>query len=212
MLITSIYYILSFCTCANLVKSYKLLNINISNEIWRAPIAATLLGGLLVLLFNILSCAILIKKTVNKGSPGFGYGFVCAFCFTLAFFCLLCGLVLDGFKDVVKGQLEVKLADTWSKYNTGTYIGTIGFAYICFVMFILFFFSLVIFQGAVTEELGLPPVRPVNPYARMDNPYAGGVGMNMGMGMQDPNMVGVPGMMMMMPGQQGMMMPAGKGM
>jgi len=47
---------------------------------------------------------------MNKGSPGFGYGFVCAFCFTLAFFCLLCGLVLDGFKDVVKLQLEVKCA------------------------------------------------------------------------------------------------------
>lgn len=55
-LITSIFYILSFATCANLVKSYKLLNIEISNEIWRAPVAASLLGGLLVLLFNIASC------------------------------------------------------------------------------------------------------------------------------------------------------------
>jgi hypothetical protein len=32
---------------------------------------------------------------------------VCDFCFTLAFFCLLCGLVLDGFKDVVREQLQV---------------------------------------------------------------------------------------------------------
>jgi uncharacterized membrane protein YhaH (DUF805 family) len=54
--VTSIFYILSFCTCANLVRSYKLLNIEVSNEIWRAPVAASLLGGLLVLLFNILSC------------------------------------------------------------------------------------------------------------------------------------------------------------
>lgn len=39
--------------------------------------------------------------------------------------------------------------------HTGTYLGTIGFAYLCFVMFLLFFFALVVFQGAVTEELGL---------------------------------------------------------
>lgn len=48
------------------------------------------------------------RKSIQKGGPGFGYGFVCAFCFTLAFFCLLCGLVLDGFKDVVQDQLAVK--------------------------------------------------------------------------------------------------------
>jgi hypothetical protein len=33
---------------------------------------------------------------------------VCAFCFTLAFFCLLCGLVLDGFRETVRDQLAVK--------------------------------------------------------------------------------------------------------
>lgn len=90
------------------VQSYKLLDISISNQIWRAPVAAALLGGLLVLLFNLLSCAILIRKSIEKRGPGLGYGFVVAMCFTLAFFVLLCGLVLDGFKDVVKGELEVK--------------------------------------------------------------------------------------------------------
>lgn len=49
----------------------------------------------------------------------------------------------------------VAVADSWSKVNTGTYLGTIGFAYLCFVMFLLFFFALVVFQGAVNEELGL---------------------------------------------------------
>lgn len=43
----------------------------------------------------------------------------------------------------------------WTKVNTGTFLGTIGFAYLSFVMFILFFFGLVIFQSAVNEELGL---------------------------------------------------------
>lgn len=133
--------------------------------------------------------AILIRKSIQKAGPGFGYGFVCAFCFTLAFFCLLCGLVLDGFKDTVKTQMQVKLADSWSQYNTGEYLGTIAFAYICFVMFSLFFFALIFFQGAVNEELGLPPVRPNNMghYAKMD-PYA--------MGLQDPNLMGVPGRVM----------------
>jgi hypothetical protein len=42
-------------------QSYRLLEIPVSNEIWRAPIAASLLGGALVLLFNLSSCAILIK-------------------------------------------------------------------------------------------------------------------------------------------------------
>jgi hypothetical protein len=49
------------CACAALLQSYKQLDIDISNEIWRAPVAASCLGGLLVLLFNILSCGILIK-------------------------------------------------------------------------------------------------------------------------------------------------------
>jgi hypothetical protein len=47
------------------------------------------------------------------------------------------------------------VAGTWTKVNTGTYLGTIGFAYLSFVMFILFFFGLVLFQSAVNEELGL---------------------------------------------------------
>lgn len=174
------------------------------------------------------------SKSIEKRGPGVGYGFVVAMCFTLAFFVLLCGLVLDGFKDVVHDDLEVKrehqgrrlsrrwqwvcgsrgcvvraafqprprrrggclrgleragtpaaaagparleacwcsgsppplppgapplpprtVAGTWSKYNTGEYVGTIAFAYICFVMFIAFFFALIVFQSAVSEELGI---------------------------------------------------------
>jgi len=62
MVVTGIYYILSFITTANLIKSYKLLDKSMStNYIWRAPMAAALLGGLLVLLFNIVSCTVLIR-------------------------------------------------------------------------------------------------------------------------------------------------------
>jgi hypothetical protein len=47
-------------------QSYKLLSISISNQIWRAPVAASVLGGLLVLLFNLLSCAILIRRVAVR--------------------------------------------------------------------------------------------------------------------------------------------------
>jgi hypothetical protein len=80
---------------------------------------------------------------------------MCAMCFTLAFFTLLCGLVLDGFKDVVASELEVKLSGSWSKVNTGQYVGATAFAYVCFVMFMAFFLALVLFQGAVSEQLGM---------------------------------------------------------
>jgi hypothetical protein len=36
----------------------------ISNNIWRAPIAACALGGLMVVLFNLLSCIVLIRQAV----------------------------------------------------------------------------------------------------------------------------------------------------
>lgn len=33
----------------------------ISNNIWRAPIAACALGGLMVVLFNLMSCIVLVR-------------------------------------------------------------------------------------------------------------------------------------------------------
>jgi hypothetical protein len=52
------------CDCPHeLLLLLQLLNIEISNEIWRAPVAASLLGGLLVLLFNIASCKCLSVLT-----------------------------------------------------------------------------------------------------------------------------------------------------
>lgn len=35
-----------------------------------------------------------------RSGPGFGYGFIMAWCFVMAFFCLLCGLVTSGFYPV----------------------------------------------------------------------------------------------------------------
>jgi hypothetical protein len=157
------------------------------NRVWRAPLAATLLGALLVFGFNMFSCIILIKKSINRSGPGFGYGFLVAFCFTLSFFCLLVGLIMDSFRDVVKTSLQgsetplrspraaivclpvrmhvpasprvpslTRCAETsWTKYSTEMYQGAEVFAFICFVMFMLFFLTLVIFQSAVTDHLGM---------------------------------------------------------
>ncbi len=59
-------------------------------------------------------CASLARsKSIEKRGPGVGYGFITAMCFTLAFFTLLCGLVLDGFKDVVSRQLAAQRELPW---------------------------------------------------------------------------------------------------
>ncbi|GLI62517.1 hypothetical protein VaNZ11_005173 [Volvox africanus] len=181
MIVTTLYYLLSAVTF------YKLLNAsqqsgNFSETLrtldryWRAPLASCLLGALLVFGFNIFSCCILLKKSINRSGPGFGYGFMVAFCFTLAFFCLLVGLVMDSFKVTIHNTLEGKNT-SWTKYSTELYVGAEVFAFICFVMFMLFFLTLVIFQGAVTDHLGIN-TEMNNPYVPMADPAA--LGLNAG--------------------------------
>jgi hypothetical protein len=43
-----------------------------------------------------------------RSGPGFGYGFIMAWCFVLSFFCFLCGLVTSGFYPVVTAQLQTR--------------------------------------------------------------------------------------------------------
>lgn len=175
MLFTTIYYLLSGVTAFKLVaaanqivaKDAKTL---VLNRVWRAPIAATGLAALLVFGFNMFSCCILIKKSLNRSGPGFGYGFMVAFCFTLSFFSLLVGLIMDSFREVVHTTLEGKVA-AWSKYTTELFIGTEVFAFLCFVLFILFFLALVIFQSAVSDQLGITQAMS-NPYVPLDVPAA----------------------------------------
>lgn len=189
-----------------------------------------------------------------KSGPGFGYGFIVAWAFVMSFFTLLCGLIIEGFKDVVVTQLEQRklphamhamvsppcvlqsatrmwavshcacrcicmvctwyavqsaktgltiidtcacqkisklplgrdssrccptmvlvycvgmalcpctklitdllccAEDGWTTVMSGAFKATYGFAYVVCVMFILFFLTLLIFQGAVTRELGI---------------------------------------------------------
>ena len=37
------------------------------------------------------------RKSINTSGPSFGYGFIMAWAFMMAFYTLLCGLVLDSF-------------------------------------------------------------------------------------------------------------------
>jgi len=164
MLVTTVYYILCFATANYIVQGFNELNagvkgsdvfkkLGVSNNIWRAPIASCVLGGILTLIFNLLGCIILLKKTINRGGPGFGYGFLTSFCFTISFFSLLCGLVLESFSQTALDQLSA--LPSWGTLQSGTYQACMGFAFLCFVMFLLFFLVLVIFQSAVSEQLGM---------------------------------------------------------
>lgn len=45
----------------NVTNKQAILQLGVKNNIWRAPIAACVLGGVLVLLFNLMGCIILLK-------------------------------------------------------------------------------------------------------------------------------------------------------
>ncbi|GLC40172.1 hypothetical protein PLESTM_001009900 [Pleodorina starrii] len=154
LLINAVYIVLTFATSNKIVNSYRhLQKFNLHETAWRAPIAATVLGGLMVLCFNIMSCAILIRKSINRSGPGFGYGFIMAWCFVLSFFCFLCGLITSGFYPIVQQKLEADT--TWSKIDTGAYVGTTVFSFICAAFYMFFFICLVVFQGGIMKQTGL---------------------------------------------------------
>lgn len=154
LLVSAVYVVLSFNTCDKLVYAAQQLDLKFSNNVWKAPIAAAAMGGFMVMLFQLLSCIILIRKSVHKfQGPGFGYGFIVAWCFVLSFFTLLCGLVMEGFQPIVSDQLQNQTY--WSEMDTGAFQGTYSFAYICSAMFLFFFLCLLVFQSGVTKQLGI---------------------------------------------------------
>jgi menaquinone-dependent protoporphyrinogen IX oxidase len=72
-LVDAVYVIMAWATATNLANASGNLHIEtwkdaqstvrsfVSNNIWRAPIAACALGGLMVVLFNLLSCIVLLR-------------------------------------------------------------------------------------------------------------------------------------------------------
>jgi hypothetical protein len=72
--VDAVYVVLLWTTADNLSRASGNLHIEagwqdagktvrafVSNNIWRAPIAAAALGGLMTLLFNLMSCFVLIR-------------------------------------------------------------------------------------------------------------------------------------------------------
>lgn len=131
---------------------------------WRAPLATCILSSLLVIGFDLMSCITLIKKSINRAGPGFGYGFIVAYAFCLSFFMLLCGLVLDCFRPKLASLSKdinwtaFNTSNTsfkWNHYDHTTVIGAEVFALINFVTFLLFAIVLVVLQAGVSEQLGI---------------------------------------------------------
>lgn len=72
-LVDAVYVIMAWATATNLANASGNLHIEtwkdaqstvrsfVSNNIWRAPIAACALGGLMVVLFNLMSCIVLLR-------------------------------------------------------------------------------------------------------------------------------------------------------
>lgn len=56
------------------------------------------------------NCACCRKSIAKKAGAGFGYGFIVGWCFVMAFFSLMCGLVMQGFTTTVENKLT---AGTW---------------------------------------------------------------------------------------------------
>lgn len=161
LLLNLIYIILTFITSSKMANCVNQEKVSLHDATWRAPGAAAVLGGLMVLMFDIMSCVILIRKSINRSGPGFGYGFLMAWCFVLSFFLFLCGLVLSGFSDVINQcpQIQNETFQKFSKYDAGLYRGTIVFAFICAAFYMFFFVCLVIFQGGIMKTTGLYDVR-----------------------------------------------------
>eukprot|EP00798_Chlamydomonas_sp_ICE-L_P021616 gene21616-28616_t len=167
-LISSIYVALALITFAKLWEASAEVFVDtadlVKNKIWRAPMASCLLSALLVIGFDLMSCITLIKKSINRAGPGFGYGFIVAFCFSLSSFLLLCGLVLDGFKKVVVDVLEQPGAvGSWTKYSSDLYMGTFVFAIITFCSFLLFGIALMVLQSGMSDHLGIEVTPKQNP-------------------------------------------------
>jgi len=61
----------------------------------------------------------------------------------------------------------------WTVFNTREYMGAVAFAYLCFLMFLAFSIALVVFQSAVSEELGIGSVQqpPPLPLQMAELPY-----------------------------------------
>lgn len=173
LLVTVFYVIVNFYTCSKLISyagnidfwntsdltAQNLKNVTASlfqdsHKIWRAPISATMLGGIMVLIYIVLSFIILLRKQIKRAGPGFGYGFVVAWCFVMSWFTLICALILDSFNKQAQRYYSQE-----SGWNQNAYVATYIVSYITAAMFMVFFVCMLLFQGGIEKRLGLAPTK-----------------------------------------------------
>jgi hypothetical protein len=70
-------------------------------------------------------------------------------------------------------------AENWTQLATGAFQACYGFSYVVAALFMLFFLILLVFQGAVTKELGIyDQMQSQKRLAEMNALASGGVHMN----------------------------------
>lgn len=152
--VTGAYCALSLLTFSNTFRAYD-DSPNSKSESIRAILAAAFFGSVMVFLYLFVSFCTLLGKTTFRSGAGFTYGFITSSSIHMAMMCLLCGLVLIGFKDHVENNFE-KDSDNvgieWSKIDTQIYKATFSMAFISTLMYLVFFVILVFDKGAVQKS------------------------------------------------------------
>lgn len=70
-------------------------------------------------------------------------------------------------------------AENWTQLATGAFQAAYGFSYVVAALFMLFFLILLVFQGAVTKELGIyDQMQSQKRLAEMNALASGGMHMN----------------------------------
>ncbi|GMH39593.1 hypothetical protein BSKO_07491 [Bryopsis sp. KO-2023] len=152
--VTGCYCALSLLTFSNTFKAYD-VSPNSESESIRAILAAAFFGSVMVFLYLFVSFCTLLGKTIFRSGAGFTYGFITSSSIHMAMMCLLCGLVLIGFKEDVVSKFEddpKKLGTEWGKIDTQAYKATFSMAFVSTLMYLIFFGILVFDKGAVQKN------------------------------------------------------------
>ncbi|GBF97163.1 hypothetical protein Rsub_10350 [Raphidocelis subcapitata] len=156
VVVSCIYNVLSLSTAASLIKATRALEGG-GGRLWRVPAAAAALGGVSSLAFNLASCIVLLSKLAERCPSAVVALSVASG--MLSVFVLLCGVVLDGFREAVSSQLEAKVS-TWTASSTREFASASAFAFIAFVALLMACVLLVVFRPVVEAELGIAPAQP----------------------------------------------------
>ena len=157
-LISGTYAALSFATFSHVYSAYDDGEDN--NKAFRAVLAATIFGSVLVLLFLIFSFLVLLRSTVTSkkagSNPGSAYAFMLSSSLHMALTSLLCALVLHGFEEDVEEKLEEVESIDWQEVQTNTYQATWAFAFVAAGAYAFFFVWLFLAESAFAKSSTTP--------------------------------------------------------